>query len=80
MELPNTLFFDLTQEDYDRHRRQEGIEEGLEIGARQNAIENAKNFLRMNLCTPEQIAQAIGLPLEEVISLRDSLSSELASV
>ena len=73
MELPNTLFFDLTQEDYDRHRRQEGIEEGEE----RKAIESATNLLRMNLGTPEQIAQAIGLPLEEVISLRDSLSAEL---
>ena len=78
MELPNTLFFDLTHEDYDRHRRQEGIEEGLVLGEERKAIEDATNLLRMNLCTPEQIAQAIGLSLEEVISLRNSLSSELA--
>ena len=76
MELPNPLFFDLTQEDYDRHRRQEGIEEGVE----QKAIEDVTNLLRMNVLSPEQISQAIGLSLEEISDLRDSLCAESLSV
>ncbi len=58
--------------------RQESFDEGLEIGARKNAIDATTNLLRMNLGTPEQIAQASGLPLEEVIILRNSLSAQVA--
>lgn len=46
------------------------FEEGVEYGAR----ENARSLLRMNLGTPEQIAQALSLPLEEILALRDGLS------
>ncbi len=59
------------QRTYDR-------EEGMEIGARENAIANAKNFLRMNLGSPEQIAQGTGLPLEQVLALKEELSREPA--
>lgn len=42
---------------------------GMQITAR----ENAKNLLRMNILTPEQISQAVSLPLDEVLSLKDQL-------
>ncbi len=55
--------------------RAEGKEEGYKEGAEQKAIETAKNLLKMNLGTPEQIAQAEGLPLEQVLKLQKELSA-----
>ena len=48
----------------------------FEEGAQQNARENAWNLLRMNLGTPEQIAQATKIPLEDVLALKEELSRE----
>ena len=48
-------------------------EAGREEGARENAIANAKNLLLMNLLTPEQISQAVSLPLEQVLELQKNL-------
>ena len=52
--------------------------EGMKLGAQQKAVENAKNFLRMNVLTPEQIAQGTGLPLEQVQELADKLADQPA--
>ncbi len=51
----------------------EGRAEGKTEGAREKAIESARNLLAMNIGTPEQIAQANGLPLEEVLALQTEL-------
>ena len=48
-------------------------EAGREEGARETAIANAKNLLLMNLLTPEQISQAVSLPLEQVLELQKEL-------
>lgn len=61
---------------YDRCRRREGFTEGLEEGAHQKALENARNFLRMKLGTLEQIAHGTGLSLEEVQNLAAEVSAE----
>ena len=50
-----------------------GIEKGLEEGAKKKAIEAAKNLLRMNVITAEQIAAATGISIEEVTVLKESL-------
>ena len=55
----------------------QGIQQGIQQGERLTAISNAKNLLCMNLGTPEQIAQAVSLPLEQVLALKDELSKEL---
>ncbi len=60
------------QELYDKNRRREGYEEG----AHENAVENAKNFLRMKVLSYEQIAQGTGLPLEEVQKLAEEIEKE----
>ncbi|MBR1403703.1 MAG: Rpn family recombination-promoting nuclease/putative transposase [Treponema sp.] len=52
-----------------------GIEQGIVQGVQQNARENARNLLKMNLGTAEQIAQAVSLPLEEVLALKDELEN-----
>lgn len=48
----------------------------LEKGAQQNAIASAKNLLKMDLLTPEQISQAVSLPLEQVRDLQKELEAE----
>ena len=47
--------------------------EGRKEGIRENSIQNARNLLTMNLGTPEQISQATGLSLEEVMTLKESI-------
>ena len=63
----------LHDRDIQRAARREGIAVGIEQGIHKNAVENAINFLKMNLGTVEQIAQGTGLSVEEV----KKLSSEL---
>ena len=59
----------------ERERRavEKGIQKGIQKGAQATAISNAKNLLRMNLGTPEQISQAVSLSLEEVLELKKEL-------
>lgn len=52
---------------------QQGLQQGREQGAQQKAIEAAENLLRMKVGTPEQIAQAQGLPLEKVLELQGQI-------
>ena len=47
---------------------------GREEGAQQKAIEAAINLLKMEILSPEQIAQAQGLPLEKVLELKKNLN------
>ena len=49
---------------------EQGLKQGLKQGERKTALKNAENLLKMNLLTPEQIAQAVELPLEEVLELK----------
>ena len=69
---------EFNQDLYDKCRRQEGFEEGLEAGrvqgAQQNAIEAAINLLKMNILTPEQIAKAQQIPLERVLELQKEIA------
>jgi hypothetical protein len=39
-------------------------EEAMQQGAREKAIETARNFLKMNILTPAQISEGTGLSLE----------------
>ena len=45
-----------------------------EAGAHEKAIEAAINLLKMNVGTPEQIAQAAGLSLEKVLELQKEIT------
>ena len=58
--------------------KEAGIEEGKEIGRDEQAIEAAKNMLRMGLGTHEQIAQAQTLPLKKVQELAEEITKEKA--
>ncbi len=58
------------QRTYDFNAGQEkGIAIGEQRGRQEAAIESAKNFLKMNILTPEQIAQGTGLTVDEVKQL-----------
>ena len=48
-------------------------ERGVNQGERNKAIETAKNFLKMNILTVEQIAQGTGLSVAEVQELAAQL-------
>ena len=63
------LAMNLHDRDITRMAKQEGIEQG----AQQKAIQAAINLLKMKLGTPEQIAQAQGLPLEKVLELQQQI-------
>ena len=52
---------------------EKGLAQGLEEGAKKKAVEAARNFLKMNIVTVEQIASAVGLSVEEVKALKDTL-------
>ena len=54
---------------------QDLIRETRKETLQQKAIETAENFLKMNVGTPEQIAQGTGLPLEQVLELQKQLSA-----
>ena len=51
-------------------------EEAFQQGTQQKAIEAAINLLKMKLGTPEQIAQAQGLPLKKVLELQKEIVAE----
>ena len=80
-EVMGMILHEFDQEKYERTVRSEGYEdgfndgvaEGRENGARDNAISAARNLLQMNVLSPEQIAKALGLSLEEVQELQKAL-------
>ena len=49
---------------------QELVELGEKRGREESKKEIALAFLKQGVCTPEQIAEATGLPLETVLSLK----------
>ena len=48
-------------------------EEAFQDGQEAKAYETARNFIKMNLLTNEQIAQGTGLPIEEINVLTDEI-------
>ena len=52
----------------------EGLSKGLAEGEQKKAVEAAINLIKMNILSPEQIAQAQGLPLEKILELQKSIT------
>lgn len=44
-----------------------------EEGREEKAVESATNLLKMNMLSPEQISQTIGLPLEQVLEIQKGI-------
>ena len=53
--------------------RRAGLKEGRAEGERNAKLETAKNLLKMNLGTAEQIATATALPVEVVLKIQKEL-------
>ena len=64
----------MTYERIQAYAFDEGKEQGLLQGAQQKAVENAVNFLKMNVLSDTQIAEGTGLPLEQVLELKSKLT------
>ena len=78
MKILDDIYTEFDQESYDETLRNDGRIEGIQIGARENAIANAKNFLQETDLMPEKIARCCSLPLEQVLALKEELSRESA--
>ena len=65
------------EERFKKNMREEGYEDGLADGlaqgSTQKAIEAAENLLKANIDS-ETIAKCIGLPLEQVLKIKEKLS------
>lgn len=67
----------LTEFDEEEAKRvwhEDGYTEGLTEGAQKKAEEAAINLIKMNILSPEQIAQAQDLPLEKILELQKSIT------
>ena len=53
----------------------QGVAEGIAEGELKKAIDAALKLLKMKLGTPEQIAEAQGLPLEKVLELKQQVEN-----
>ena len=53
----------------------EGLREGRIEGAQQKAIEDAIQFLKEG-DSPEKVSRCIGLPLEKVLELQESITKK----
>jgi hypothetical protein len=80
-EVMGMILHEFDQEKYERTVRSEGYEdgfndgvaEGRENGSRDRALSAARNLLQMNILSPEQIAKATNLPIEEVLTLQKEM-------
>ena len=63
--------------DGDRRDIADGLRRSKEEGMNENKIANARNLLAMKLGTHEQIAQAVGLPIEKIEELAAELAKEV---
>ena len=61
------------QEVYKKNVYQDGYNDGVEEGARDTKIADARSLLQMNVLSPEQIALALRLSFEEVQALKNEL-------
>ena len=72
MKILDDIYTEFDQESYDETLRNDG--------RIQNAIANAKNFLKKSNLLAEMIAECCSLPLEQVIALKEELSHETVAV
>ena len=64
---------EFNEEIYKQNVREDGYMEGLSDGQKQKALESAENLLREEIPL-EIISRCIGLPLEQVKQIAQSLS------
>ena len=79
MKILDDIYTEFDQESYDETLRNDGRIEGIQIGARETAIANAKNLLKLGVSS-ETVAQGCSLPLEQVLTLKEELTREGVAV
>ena len=79
MKILDDIYTEFDQESYDETLRNDGRIEGIKIGARETAIANAKNLLKLGVSS-ETVAQGCSLPLEQVLTLKEELTREGVAV
>ena len=57
-------------------KKKEAFEDGMEAGLNKKADETARNFLKMNIGTYEQIAQGTGLSVEKIMELANEIHKD----
>ena len=74
-EIIGMYLTEFNEESAIRGWRQDGIEEGRE----EKAVEDARNMLKMNVGTTKQVSQITGLPLDKVLELQKELAAQRAA-
>ncbi len=72
-EVIEMVLTEFDEELFKQNVREDGYIDGLADGATQKALEDAENFLREG-DSPEKVARCIGLPLEQVMQIKENLS------
>lgn len=62
-------------EEYDDERAAAALQQGIQQGIQKQAIEAAIKLIKNNKLSPEEIADAQGLPLEQVLELQKTVSA-----
>lgn len=57
-------------------KQKEAFADGMNVGMEKGKLDAAKNLIKMNVLSPEQIAQGTGLPIETVRELADEISNK----
>ena len=52
-------------------KQKEAFADGMNVGMEKAKLDAAKNLIKMNVLSPEQIAQGTGLPIETVLFAGD---------
>ncbi len=69
-QIMGNILCEFDQDVYERDIFQDGKDEGIAEGSRTKALEAARNLLSLRVLTEEQIAQTVGLPLDEIAQLK----------
>ena len=72
-EVIGMILTEFDEEVFKQNVREDGYLEGLEAGSAQKAMEAAENLLKANIDS-ETIAKCIGLPLEQVLQIKEKLT------
>jgi predicted transposase YdaD len=67
MKILDDIYTEFDQESYDETLRADGRIEGIQIGARENAIANAKTLLADGKYSAEEIAALLHIPIESFV-------------
>ena len=73
-EVIGMILEEFDEERFKKNMREEGYEDGIVDGKIQKALEAAENLLRLNLLSVEQIAQVQGIPIEQVLQIKEKLT------